>query len=1011
MVKRLKGQIDITKGVYIPSIEAEELYDMSVRGLENIMKYEYKGYIPYSLELIKLRQNHRLFGERIVVKNHKEKHLSDALINVKFKNKLKKGKQITSFVRDYDNLMARLQNQKNHITGQISSIKKDIEESKNERLKENLEKNVNFLKNKARLIKGHYKRIKKEQEEFNNQQLISNKRNLIRNRGKLNKSTCIKGRYKFSKAKSIYDEIKAEDLRKYLYVNGFTFRGREYVFYKRTASKSRQSQALWILKDLHDRMKKWSHIGIDLTGKVDVASLLAYESLVSSSIESTIEINPDNVFVIDDKFSEFTTEAIEVGNDLKAVKNDKAEIKNNIWDGQALIDVSLMEKADIGDKGMALLRQHFFKSCAFNANIQKFLIDKHKEISDPTNKNYDSKVNPNYDEWSLKDMFGNKVLAKDILLITTPSSLKFLKYYGKSKVEQKKAFANWKKHVKKDAKKGIYFGICKNEKSSKYDDRSFTSYQMINTILADEEDISNLAAFEVEYIKSLQGTEDKEGNLNDEPFIEYLEKKKTLTNAYEMLSEIYKINKDIVRTQLFRDYRKKQIANYRTKVKGGKIRLLAEYAVVVGNPYEMLESVLEDKGDSNLIEKTSILQGNEIHTKLYEFDKEYTLVRNPHNAMNNFFRAKNIDNPVFDKYFNFTKNIVVINNVKSPITSVLNGMDQDSDSVLIFKDSTFNKIIKNTLENRKYPVILNKVISKPNPVELNNKNICITDIKTAKSQFWIGEVTNAAQFQVSCLWDIQHRETDSLDKRKKINEILDNIAVLVVLSNIAIDYSKKIVEVDIDAKLSEIKKSKATKVLAPMKDKEGNIKYYKNGTVKKKLKCRKKPNFWKYVSSSEVEMDKFSTPMDLLIEHIDSIPSSKIRKNIHLKKLLINEDLTGADNKQIEDIIKLVQDFDKKFKKINVSLTKDNNDDECQENQILKEKYINELDDRIAKKKIKKATMYKILLKVDEMYKEKRKQKGKNEKDTLVLSGISTHLLNTLYRTHGKTFLNLFKKS
>ncbi|MGE7880227.1 hypothetical protein [Peribacillus muralis] len=39
----------VNKSVYIPSIEAETIFDMSERGLENIIKYEYVGMIPWSL--------------------------------------------------------------------------------------------------------------------------------------------------------------------------------------------------------------------------------------------------------------------------------------------------------------------------------------------------------------------------------------------------------------------------------------------------------------------------------------------------------------------------------------------------------------------------------------------------------------------------------------------------------------------------------------------------------------------------------------------------------------------------------------------------------------------------------------------------------------------------------------------------------------------------------------------------------------------------------------------------
>ena len=52
-----------------------------------------------------------------------------------------------------------------------------------------------------------------------------------------------------------------------------------------------------------------------------------------------------------------------------------------IWDGESLLDVSEFENAGYGDKGMMLLRNRFFKTCAFNTNLQKWFEDNNiKEI-------------------------------------------------------------------------------------------------------------------------------------------------------------------------------------------------------------------------------------------------------------------------------------------------------------------------------------------------------------------------------------------------------------------------------------------------------------------------------------------------------------------------------------------------------------------------------------------------------------------------------------------------------
>lgn len=94
--------------------------------------------------------------------------------------------------------------------------------------------------------------------------------------------------------------------------------------------------------------------------------------------------------------------------DIIADDDDNYTIKNNIWDGQSLLDTSLFDD----EKGIMLLRNSFFKSCGFNTNIQKW---------------FDYAFRGNKPEY-IKDMFDRDVKLSDIKLITTPNSLKFLKF-------------------------------------------------------------------------------------------------------------------------------------------------------------------------------------------------------------------------------------------------------------------------------------------------------------------------------------------------------------------------------------------------------------------------------------------------------------------------------------------------------------------------------------------------------------------------------------------------------
>ncbi len=65
--------------------------------------------------------------------------------------------------------------------------------------------------------------------------------------------------------------------------------------------------------------------------------------------------------------------------------------------------------------GMVLLRNHFFKACAFRTYIQKFLRD------------YAAEHGIDYDTWELTDIFGVKHKANQIKMITTDNAVKWKK--------------------------------------------------------------------------------------------------------------------------------------------------------------------------------------------------------------------------------------------------------------------------------------------------------------------------------------------------------------------------------------------------------------------------------------------------------------------------------------------------------------------------------------------------------------------------------------------------------
>ena len=151
-----------------------------------------------------------------------------------------------------------------------------------------------------------------------------------------------------------------------------------YVRFKRTSGSARVGKCLFIDERLYAKMHEWEMCGLDIKENdvVDLAALESYISLPTSSAIDTIEIDPKSILIIPDCESKFKETSVVVSmNDNKRVcaKEEEIEVCNSIFDGESLIDESIM--GEYKQYGMILLRNRFFKSCCFNTNIQMWFKD------------------------------------------------------------------------------------------------------------------------------------------------------------------------------------------------------------------------------------------------------------------------------------------------------------------------------------------------------------------------------------------------------------------------------------------------------------------------------------------------------------------------------------------------------------------------------------------------------------------------------------------------------------
>lgn len=667
-----------------------------------------------------------------------------------------------------------------------------------------------------------------------------------------------------------WEQITQEELRTYLYQNGFSIKlvdyeteeisEIKYVFYKRSGSKSRTGRALFIREELHDKMEKWSNMDLYIPEDdvVDLAGIMAYQSLVSSGIKYTVKIPVKNILMITDVDSKFTQSAkvIKTNNGFLDSIEEDVEISNSLFDGQSILTPEYFPE----NKSMLLLRNHFFKSAAMKGDIQRFLMDNCPEGIE-------------YEQWRIKDMFGNTIYAKNVHMITTPNSLKALKYnklLGENKTK-KDMYKYWKDIVKKD---GELFGVCKHEYASKRGEKlQQMSYQMINSMPLSYKDVESLSEFEVDVIDKLKN--------NDDFYIQYLEHSADDINANQAWVELYNINKNIASTIEFKKYRRNKIKAYVDYVKGGKIRLEGDYCVLIGNPIEMLLHSISKLPVKNGIIDSSYdgeLVYNEMYTTLHEFDKEYVCFRNPHTCQANVAVLVNKRSELIERYFKLSKNMVIVNAIKIPLQDIFSSSDYDSDCIAIFKNDTLLDCAKKCFE--KYKVVVNKVSADPNEYRYTNLDKSKLDNILSKSQRNIGEVVNLGQLCMSKYYDTGSKNV----------ELLKKVEVMTVLSCICIDLAKKFYDIDISKEIL-------------------NVRNHPDVTIDGKIA---KPLFWSYVSDlvKKEKLVKHNTAMDYLVEILNDINPAESRETIDMMSFIKEQNnKVNADRKQITRIQDSIDKF------------------------------------------------------------------------------------------------------
>ena len=669
--------------------------------------------------------------------------------------------------------------------------------------------------------------------------------------------------------KERFIKISKQDLRIEYYKHGVTvnynIRNKknevikvESIHYKmlyRTPGKAKKGTCMFICDRLYKKAKDFLYMGIKLPKQnAPIVEIGAYASLVTSGIENTIEINPKNILVIKDIDSYMKTDVISIETDedkhCYAIEKKDYELKNTLFDGQALIDSSIFpEWAD----GYILLRHHMTKMAAFNSNIQLFFQD------------YCQKNNIDYMTYEVEDLWGNKHLAKDIQLITTENSMKWMKF----NVD----YDYWCNRVNQNGNK---FGIVKTAHRSKLGDVQQMSYQMVNAL--EIEDMDMIMSTTKIYIETLKN--------DNEVFIQYLKDNVNFMNDFDVLVDLVEWNSDFINSQYFKKRRKDIIGEYVYNIKFGKLIQPGDNLVIVGSPYAML---LHTVGKDVELDDTFKVEDNCIQCYTERFDDGEYLAefRSPFNSKNNMGYLHNVYSDKMKKYFNFGKQIIAVNMIHTCFQDRNNGSDQDSDSIYTTNSSAIVKCAKNCY--RDYLTIVNNIPYAKNSYSYSLENYARIDNSLAQAQTAIGESSNIAQQCLSLTYNDYGEETNKM--------LGDYVCILSVVAQCAIDNAKRSFDIDIPKEIVAIKK-----VLKPF----GFPVYWEQV----KINNDKRHNHGKKKKLTDKQKEKFKTeircPMNCVYSlNIDSRTYTPTIKN---EDLFIVDELKDTSRKS-KNIERLIEQF------------------------------------------------------------------------------------------------------
>lgn len=581
--------------------------------------------------------------------------------------------------------------------------------------------------------------------------------------GKETRLARLEKRLKFTEEHpDLFKQRSKQELRREIYNDGIVVhypdgKDIEYLPLYRSAGKAKNGQIMCIRKNMYHKMLRFLRMGLKVPKhNAPLVELQAYSSLVTSTIVDRIKIQPDEILVIKDVDRSFYTQILSVETDkenhCQVVSRDHYPVTNTLFDGQALIDTSIFPD---WAHDYILLRQHFTKCAAFHTDIQLFFKDWFQE---------------DYESAYLTDYWGRQVKASNVKLICTETALKWTKWHV--------SFDYWAEWLRKN---GCLFGIVKTAHPSKIGyELQQASYQIINSL--NPETMDRVMETSVDFITRLKD--------DDDFFLDYLRRNESYANDYEVLLALVEADPEIIQSEYFVQRRKAIISSRTQKIREGKVLLHASNLVIVGSPYAMLLASVGENVDNDMTFGVEPL-ATQCYTTFFDEDEYLAFMRSPFNGMNNMGYLHNVRHPKLERYFKFGEMAIAVNLIGTDFQSRENGSDQDSDFGYTTNHPDVVEHAKYCVQ--RYPTIENNVPKETSKYDNTADDLARLDNNIAAGQMDIGLSSNICALNLT----YSYNYPDQI--------YLDNMVILSVLAQIAIDSAKKRFTINATDEIARIK--------------------------------------------------------------------------------------------------------------------------------------------------------------------------------------------------------------